>query len=275
MTDYSSRDEGAAGWVLSAVRRNPEGLLFLAAGAALLMRRGSSAQAFERAPRRAEFYGGRNDGVAGSERNAKNLGDRVTEAAEVAREYASEMTESAMQTASSYASSISDYADEATDRSWRFAQQAQSTVVSTAQQILQDQPLAVALVGLAAGAAVAAAFPATDLEKRALGPAGERVRDAAGKAGEQLKEAGAKAGESLMNAAEERGLTKEGLKDVASEVGDAFSEALSGEASTNNRATASYKAGRGANEQAGRPQAAQSASTSSSYTPPEGKRGSR
>jgi phage-related minor tail protein len=41
--------------------------------------------------------------------------------------------------------------------------------------------------------------------------------------------AGAQAGERLMSAAEERGLTGEGFKEVAREVGDAFSDALSGE----------------------------------------------
>src|SRR4029078_4004949 len=117
------------------------------------------------------------------------------------------------------------------DRSRRFAQQAQSSLQLTAQQILQEQPLAVALVGFVAGAAVAATFPATEVEKRALGPTGERLMDAAEKAGDHLKEAGAQAGESLMNAAEERGLTSEGITEGASEVGDAFSNALSGEQS--------------------------------------------
>src|SRR4029077_7604845 len=75
----------------------------------------------------------------------------------------------------------------------------------------------------------AAAFPASDLENRTLGPTGERLRDAAGKAGEQLKDAATKAGQRLAAAADERGLNTEGLKEVARDVGEAFSNALEGE----------------------------------------------
>jgi len=89
--------------------------------------------------------------------------------------------------------------------------------------------LTVALVGAAAGAAVAAAFPASDLENRTLGPTGERLRDAAGRAGEQLKDAATKAGQRLAAAADERGLNTEGLKEVARDVGETFSSALEGE----------------------------------------------
>jgi hypothetical protein len=71
--------------------------------------------------------------------------------------------------------------DKASERSKRIARQAGSTLQSTAQHILQEQPLAVALAGIAVGATLAAAFPATEVEKRALGPTGERVMDAAGK----------------------------------------------------------------------------------------------
>jgi hypothetical protein len=76
---------------------------------------------------------------------------------------------------------------------------------------------------------VAAAFPGTDLENRALGPTGERLRDAAGRAGEQLKDAATKAGQRLAAAADERGLNTEGLKEVARDVGETFSNALEGE----------------------------------------------
>ena len=214
---------------LNAVWRNPEGLLLLAAGAALLMRRGVSSS-INRIPRHNQFRGDqRNEDVDRNGSNARNFGDRVADAAQGAGDYASDVAEKVRQTASSYASSISDYADEATDNSLRMARQAQSSLQSTAQHILQEQPLAVALVGLAAGAAVAAAFPATDMEKRTLGPTGERLKDAAGKVGEHLKEASVQAGQGLMDAAEERGLTGEGLKGVAREVGEAFSNTLARE----------------------------------------------
>jgi hypothetical protein len=45
-------------------------------------------------------------------------------------------------------------------------------------------------VGLLAGAAIAAAFPPTRIERRTLGEVGERLRSAAGAVGEQVMEGG-------------------------------------------------------------------------------------
>jgi hypothetical protein len=240
MTHYLRRGDGEKnGWLMGAIKHNPEGLLLLAAGAALLLRSAGPSRASESFRRSEEF--GRADGSqdwkprARAGGNEWNVGERLSEAAEGAREYASDIAEKVSETASSYASSVSSYADEAlgaaSEHSRRITRQAQSTVQDTVDYVLQEQPLAVALVGLAAGAAVAAAFPATKVEKRTLGPAGERVRDAAVTTGEQLKEATVKAGERLMSAADERGLNSDGLTEVARDVGDSFSSALSGEES--------------------------------------------
>ena len=150
-----------------------------------------------------------------------------------AREFVSEVADTVSETASSYASAASDYVDTAvgavSEQSRRAARQARSGFEHTTQYVLQEQPLAIAVVGLVAGAAVAAAFPSTEVERRALGPTGERLRDAAGKVTERLKDAGTQAGEQLMSAADERGLTKEGLKKVARDVGGTFSDAITGE----------------------------------------------
>jgi hypothetical protein len=97
--------------------------------------------------------------------------------------------------------------------------------------------LAVVMAGLAAGAAVAAVFPRTEIEDRTLGPAGESLRQAAGKAAERVKDAAGKAGERLKSVAEERGLTTEGLKEVASELTDTFTSAVSGKPGDQSRGT--------------------------------------
>ena len=134
------------------------------------------------------------------------------------------------ETASSYASSVSNYAEDigrgAAEQTGRLAQQAQSTLQETITRVVQEQPLAVALAGIAAGAAVAAAFPVSELENRTLGTTGGQIREAAGKAGGQLKDAASKAGQRLAAAADERGLNTQGFKEVARDVGAAFSEAL-------------------------------------------------
>jgi hypothetical protein len=104
-------------------------------------------------------------------------------------------------------------------------------------RVLREQPLAVVMAGLAAGAAVAAVFPTTEIEDRTLGPAGESLRQAAGKAAERVKDAAGKAGERLKSAAEERGLTTEGLKEVAGEVAETFTSAVSGKPDDQGRGT--------------------------------------
>jgi hypothetical protein len=80
--------------------------------------------------------------------------------------------------------------------------QAQSTLQDSVERVLRDQPLAVAVAGLAAGAAMAALFPSTEMEGRTLGGAREALTDAAGKAGEMVMDAAGKAKERLQAAAE-------------------------------------------------------------------------
>jgi hypothetical protein len=238
MSMYGMREGTSAGeWVMNTVSRNPEGLLLLAAGAALLMRtgRGQRNRYPQSMSRGGRQYPGRQYSQTG-----KGMGERVSEAAQRAGEYVSEATDDVAGTARSYASSAMEYADEATqaavDRSRRMAEQAQETT----DYVVQEQPWAVALGGLIAGAALAAIFPATRLERRTLGEAGQRMRSVAGQMGQQLMEAGMQAGERLSEVAEERGLTAEGLKDAARDVGETFSSALSGE---------EERSGQGANRQ--------------------------
>ena len=231
MTSYSTRSTGA-GWLTDTITRNPEGLLLLAAGCALLMRKASTARStegrhFDRVHRPDVNGHGREERDDG-----RSFRDTVADTARSAGEYASDVSDKIKENASSYASSVSDYADQASQSTGRIARQAGSALQSSAQNILQEQPLAVAVVGFAVGAAVAAAFPQTDIERRNLGPTGQRLKDAAIKAGEQIKGAGVQAKEKLASVAEERGLTAEGLKDMAQEVGDAFSQALSEDATS-------------------------------------------
>src|SRR6185312_10619909 len=147
MTSYGTR-EGGTKWIMGAMTRNPEGLLLLAAGCALLMR------------------SGRQNGGHGEN---SMPGGRVAEAARRAGEYVSEATDRVSETARSYASAAAEYADEASrlaaERTRRVADQA----LDKADYVVREQPWAVALAGVVAGAAIAAAFPPTRIEKRTLG----------------------------------------------------------------------------------------------------------
>jgi hypothetical protein len=231
MTYHSHRDaQGTVDRIMGAVKSNPEGLLLLAAGCALMLRSG----AFGRSAPAHERLGSTGTGRQPTSQNYARqtdagISETISQAADSARDYAADVSKTVSDKASTYASAVGDYADDAWRQSERFVGQARNTVQSSINRVVQERPLAVAVVGLAAGAAVAAAFPATAVERRTLGVAGERLTDAAASAGQQLSQAASKAGEILMDAADQRGLNTEGLKDVASDVAGAFGSAITGE----------------------------------------------
>ncbi len=148
----------------------------------------------------------------------------LSRAAETAKDYASDVTDRVSETASSYASAASSYADEGRRRMSSHA----STIQSSAAHMLREQPLTVAVLGLAAGAAIAALLPSTEIEERALGPARDALADAAGRARDNLTEAAGEAGERLKQTAAERGLNPEGLKEMARDVAQTFTSKVSG-----------------------------------------------
>ena len=201
-------------WMLNAIKRNPEGLLLLAAGAVLMLRTGARASGAAQ-PSMAADYGQKSEAYSGAVRKTFDA--------------ASEAAQQTLDTATSYASAASDYADKARrvvgEQSERISRQTQSA----ASSILQNQPLAIVMAGIAAGAAVAAVFPPTDLERDTLGPIGDEMSKAAERLGDQLKEATTKAGETLKTAADQRGLNTEGLKEVAGEVVDTFKSSIKGQ----------------------------------------------
>jgi hypothetical protein len=233
MSRYSDTDtySQAGDWLAGAARRNPEALLLLAAGCCLLMRsRGNSSSRTASRSRYGEVEHGHQSGSgrisSSSARSASNVRDGLSRAADSATDYASEIKDRVSETAGAYADSISEFAQDArrnvSERSTRLGRQAQSTLQGGMERVLREQPLAVAVAGLAAGAAVAALFPSTEMEGRTLGGAREALTDAAGKAGEMVMDAAGKAKERLQAAAEERGFSSEGLQGLASEVAETF-----------------------------------------------------
>lgn len=242
MTHHShTHAQGTANWIMGTVKSNPEGLLLLAAGCALLLRSsasGRSAHAHERSglmgtgrEHTSENYGPRQTGAG--------ISETISQAADSTRDYAADVSKTVSDKASTYASAAGEYADDAWRQSERFVGQARNTVQDTINRVLQEQPLALAVIGLAAGAAIAAVLPATAIERRTLGAAGERLTDAAASAGQQLSQAASKAGERLMDAADQRGLNTEGLKEVASDVEGAFGSAFTAEKGASGQSAAS------------------------------------
>jgi hypothetical protein len=232
---YSSMSgSGTTDWLVSSVKAHPEGLLLLAAGCALLLRSGGSTER----TRPSNYYSrddqwqhrqGTRDDMSHQGRTG-DWADQASRAADNAREYASSVGQRVSETAGEYASAAREYADgtreKVVEQSRRLAEGAQSLAEGAqtrVQGLVHEYPLTVALAGLVAGAAVATAFPATRWEGRALGPAKQRLSEAAETVREKISEAASSAGQRLMGAAKERGLTAEGLKEVAREVAGGIS----------------------------------------------------
>ena len=196
----------ASEWLRTAVVNNPEGLLLLAAGGVLLMRRSGA--------------------VGGSVGFPKGTGERSGRTSESLLDQAASVSES-------IASSTSDYARAArraaSDGSTRILRQAQNTFESGVDRALRDQPLLVALSGLAAGAAVAAVLPPSNLEQQALGPLGEQITEEASRVGDQLRKTASKAAGTLKTAVQENSLDPDGLKKTVSEVTEVVRDGIKGE----------------------------------------------
>jgi hypothetical protein len=205
MTDRNQLSK-AGEWISTAVANNPEGLLLLAAGGVLLMRRSGAARGSMGLPKRAQ--------------------EQISKATESLFDQAGDVTDS-------IASSTSDYARSAgraaSDGSARIMRQAQETLGSGLHRALRDQPLLVALGGLAAGAAIAAILPRSDLEQQALGPIGEQIGEEVSRVGDQVKQTATKAASTLRTAVRENGLDPDGIKKAVSEVTEVVRDGIKGE----------------------------------------------
>ncbi len=219
---YMDAGMDAGEWLMSTARRNPEAILVLAAGVALLMRRGSRARTRhsieENRGASMDVY---QEGQYEEDHRARRSPIRavrktISSVAETAGEYASDVTERVYETAGSYASTVAEYAEAGrrgvTRQAYRAGRRAYR-VGNQAGEMLHEQPLAVAALGLAAGAAVAALLPRIEMEERALRPARNALADVADRAVESVKEAASDAGRRLQDRAADIGA--EALKEAA------------------------------------------------------------
>jgi len=200
---------GRAGdWLIGTAKRHPEALLVLAAGCALLMRGGGGSSQ------------SRNES-AGSDGRWQN--SRATDKA-------SEAVSDLKDRATNIASSVSDYAGGVgrtiSAQTSQIAGQAQSTLQTGFGHLLREQPLALVVLGLAAGAAVAMLLPATEMEERTLAPARDAIAGVTGKVGENLIEAASDAGQRLAHGIAER--ASDGFKELVHEVGEKLTDRVAG-----------------------------------------------
>ena len=171
----------------------------------------------------------------GARAGARSVGDRARRLGAQARHRVSETSDQLWQGAR-----------EAGDRASYYGRRVRRGYFDT----LHEQPLVLGALGLAAGAAIGAALPATEKEDEWLGDSRDRLKERAKEAGwEQVEKARAAAGAAYSAAREEaerQGLTLEGgkaaaksaaeaLRHKAERVAEAATEAAEGEAERQDR----------------------------------------
>jgi ElaB/YqjD/DUF883 family membrane-anchored ribosome-binding protein len=217
-----------------AARAQPAGLLLLLAGTSLLLSgmRPPNREATRRvrtAVRKiaqgdfSPVTDSAGDMASGVRDQIGDLGDKATNLARSATDSLSGMAEDAQQAIR--------------DRSREFAESARSSAQSGVSFVLEDQPLLLAAIGLAAGATLGAIIPATPQENRLMGEARDKVAELAGETAKQKLDefgnAASEATERLKSAVKERaGLATEDLGEVAKDVVEPFTKVASGGSST-------------------------------------------
>src|SRR5262249_36015099 len=147
-----------------------------AAGCALMMRGGGTGVAsWSSRPRSGDF-----SPASWEDETVDEARRQSSRAAEGASRYAGDMRDRVTETASGYASTASGYAQDARRRMSEYSGAMRQNLSSATDQVrgtaqsaargaadtMREQPLLIAALGLAAGAAVAALFPTTDVERR-------------------------------------------------------------------------------------------------------------
>ena len=165
------------------------------------------------------------------------VGERVASAKDVVKDGAVGALDSATRYGREYADTASEYVTAIPGSSAEIF----DTVRSNLSDLFKAQPLALGAIGIAIGAGIAAALPATEIEADYFGETSDAVRAKAAQfAAEQTDRATTVAGnvvEAIKEEASTQGLTLEGAKaaagDISAKVGrvvDASGKSISGRA---------------------------------------------
>ena len=148
------------------------------------------------------------------------LGDKFSQTADAARSMSSDAMAAASNMVSSGYRSGAGAAARAGEQMVQAGQRTQETFVDTVQR----HPMVVAAVGLAIGAAIAAAFPATRQEGQLFGEAGSglknKARELASEGVEAVKGAAREVYEDTLQHAKEQRLSSEAVREAAKGIGE-------------------------------------------------------
>jgi ElaB/YqjD/DUF883 family membrane-anchored ribosome-binding protein len=214
-------------WFVDAAWRKPEAFLLLAAGCALLMRTGRGS-GISRPEQMGSSRSSMAQGLSGSAQEARGqVSQTLGQASEAGSGYVDDMKDRL----SDYAATAGQYADWTRERlsagSDQMSKHARSAV-QNASETIREQPFLVAALGLVTGVAVASFFPPTEVERRTFGPAARTMADAANRSQESLMQAAGEAAQQLKDDAAARGMTPDGVKQMARAATDTFSKRVAG-----------------------------------------------
>ena len=206
MTDVTEKSSDFIKDLGDAARRNPISAALIGMGLVWLFAGGKSAAARGDILQRTGL-----DRFPDAAKNTMNAAqDRLASAADAVRETGSDGIETATRMASEYAKSLSDSVD------------VFGNVRDNLTDLFKAQPLALGAIGLAIGAGIAAALPATEIENSYLGETSETLKSKAAEiAGDQIEKASSLATDVVETVAEEarkEGLTMDGVKAAMSDL---------------------------------------------------------
>jgi hypothetical protein len=228
--------------VARAIRQNPEGLLLLGAGVALMLRHASSAKNAQPQRKRHKravsdsYYDSAEETAGDVAAASEGLASKVAAAADDVRGYVSETAQDLTDKASEFGQAASRRTREVADTAYQSTREAADSAYRSVESAIEAHPVSIAVAGLAAGCLAAAVFPSTRFERDTLGPIGRRAADAASETGELVKSAAVarmtkaamKAGEQLKDAVVERKLSTDNIGEVARDVATDFTNNLTG-----------------------------------------------
>jgi hypothetical protein len=225
MSDISERGSDFLGDLADAARANPISAALIGMGVLWLFTGGRTAErvgglmrgaGFDRIP---DVAGDAVDTARSTLRSgADSIGDRVSSTTEKLRDGGAAGLQRVARAGSEYAGAAYDYAQKIPDAGGA----AFNTARENLSELFRAQPLALGAIGLAIGAGIAAALPATELEAQYFGETSDKFKEqAVDLAAEQASRA-AMAAEDVVTAVSEearkQGLTVDAAKSAVADI---------------------------------------------------------
>jgi hypothetical protein len=225
MSDISEKGSDFVRDLGDAARRNPLSAALIGMGVLWLFTGGRTAErvgdlvrgaGLDRVP---DAAGNALDAARSTLRSgAESIGDRVSSATGTLRDGGAAGLDRVARAGSEYADAAYDYAQNIPDAGGALFNTARENL----SELFRAQPLALGAIGLAIGAGIAAALPATDVEAEYLGEASDAIKEqAVDFASEQVTRAATVAEDvvtAVSDEARKQGLTMEAAKSAIADI---------------------------------------------------------